>query len=185
MSVTVTNLIQGPADLYSGIVGALEPADTAVNATPAASAWTDCGGTDGGVKLTINHTYSELAVDQIVDVPGRRLTKREVNVATNLAEATLENLSLALNGGVAGSGAGWKSFEPASDTAATQPSYKAALMHGWAPNSKRRMVVVRKSLSVASVEKTYAKDGQTFIPVDFAGHYVSTSIKSFRVIDEV
>lgn len=184
MTVTMTNLIQGPADLYTGAFGAAEPADTATNSTPAASAWTDRGGTQGGVKLTIAQTYSELAVDQLVESPGRRLTKRDCNIATNLAEPTLENLSLALNGGTASSGTGFKAYEPSSGTAATQPDYYAALLHGWAPgNAMRRMVVVRKALSVANVEKSFAKDGQTFIPVDFTGHYVSAAVKSFRVID--
>ncbi|NUU26111.1 MAG: hypothetical protein HOV68_32115 [Streptomycetaceae bacterium] len=184
MSVTATNLLQGPAELYAGAFGAAEPAESAVNDTPAASAWTDLGGTSGGARLTVALTYSELTVDQLVDSPGRRLTKRDVNVATNLAEPTLENLDRALNGGTAASGSGWKSWEPTNDSSATQPNYFAALLHGWAPGTaERRMVVVRKALNVANVEMAYQKDGQTLIPVDFAGHYVSNSVKSFKVID--
>jgi hypothetical protein len=112
MSVTTTNLIQGPGTLYTGAFGATEPTDTAVNAIPAASAWTDMGGTQDGVKLSVDQTYSELEVDQITLRVGSRLTKADFTIETSLAEATLENLSTTLNGGTAASGAGFKSFDP-------------------------------------------------------------------------
>jgi hypothetical protein len=184
MSVTTTNLIMGPATLYSGAFGATEPADTAVNATPAVSAWTDVGGTDGGVKLDIDQKYTELSVDQVVDRVGSRLTKRDIVLSTNLAEATLENLSLALNGGTAASGSGFKSFEPNYATSATQPGYIAALLDGYSPGQFRRRVIVRKVLSTAKVGTEYTKDKQTFFPVEFTAHYISASIAPFKVIDQ-
>lgn len=185
MSVTVSNFLQGPAELYAGAFGAAEPAESAVNSTPAASAWTDMGGTSGGARLNVALTYSELAVDQLVDSPGRRLTKRDFNIATSLAEVTLDNLDRALNGGTSSSGSGWEAWEPNSDSAATQPNYFAVLLHGWAPAGNRRQVVGRKMLNIANLEAAYQKDGQTLIPVDFAGHYVSASIKPFRIIDGI
>jgi hypothetical protein len=184
MSVTTTNLIMGPATLYSGAFGATEPADAAVNATPAVSAWTDTGGTNGGVKLTVDQKYTELTVDQIVDRVGSRLTNREFTVETDLAEATLTNLSLALNGGTAATGSGFASFEPNYASSASQPTYVAVLLDGYAPSSLRRRVIVRKALSTAKVESSYTKDKQTFIPVTFTGHYVSSSIAPIHVVDQ-
>ena len=58
MAVTTTNLIMGPANLYIATFGATEPADTDVNTTPPASSWTDLGGTQDGVKLSIDQTYT-------------------------------------------------------------------------------------------------------------------------------
>jgi hypothetical protein len=52
-----------------------------------------CGGTQDGVKLSVDQTYSELEVDQITVRVGSRLTKRDFTVKTSLAEATLENLT--------------------------------------------------------------------------------------------
>src|SRR5690606_1191812 len=106
MGVVVTNLIQGPADLYTGLFGTTEPADDAVNVAPSASAWTDMGGTVDGVELEVRQEYKELVVDQLVDVPGRRMTKREMTLKTKLAEPTLERLSWALNGATGGVQAG-------------------------------------------------------------------------------
>jgi hypothetical protein len=184
MSVTATNLILGPGTLYTGAFGATEPLDAAVNTTPQASAWTDCGATDGGVKLTIDQKFTELTVDQIVDSLGRRLTQREIMVDTNLAEPTLANLSLAMNGGTAATGSGWSSLDPLNVTSATQPGYAATLLDGFAPAGFRRRVIIRKSLNTSSIQSSYAKDKETYIPVTFAGHYVSSSITPFHVVDQ-
>lgn len=184
MAVTTTNLIMGPGTLYIGAFGATEPLDTVVNATPAASSWTDLGGTQDGAKLTIDQTYTDLEVDQIVDVAGARLTKRLFTIETNLAEPTLENLKYLLNDGTAASGSGYKSFEPIYASSATQPTYRAAILDGFAPNQLRRRFIIRKVLSSDKVESTYKKDGQTLFTVKWSGFYVSSVIAPFKLIDE-
>ena len=185
MAVTATNLVQGPATLYSGAFGALEPTDATVNTTPPASSWTDVGGTDGGVKLTIAQSYTELDVDQIVDRVGSRLTKRDFTVETSMAEPTLANLSLALNGGTSASAAGYASFEPSFASSATQPTYKALLFDGWAPGGTfNRRVIVRKALSTDAIDLDYTKEKKTMYSVKFSGHYVSASIAPIHVVDQ-
>lgn len=184
MSVTTTNLIQGPGTLYSGAFGAPEPADTAVNAVPPASSWTDLGGTQDGCKLSVDQTYSELEVDQITVRVGSRLTKQDFTIETSLAEATLENLSTTLNGGTSASGAGFKSFDPNVTSSATQPTYFAVILDGYAPNQFRRRIIGRRMLNTDSVELAYTKDKQTLIPLKLAGHYVSNSITPFHIIDQ-
>ncbi len=176
MAVTTTNLIQGPATLYSGAFQAAEPADTAVNTTPQASAWTDCGGTQGGVKLSIAQTYGELDVDQITLRVGSRLTKADYTVETTFAEVTLNNLSYALNGGTSASGAGFASYDPNVTSSATQPAYSAMLFDGWAPNNFKRRVIVRKVLSTDNIDVEYTKDKQTLLAVKFSAHYVSSTV---------
>lgn len=184
MAATVTNLIQGPADLYVGSFGATEPLDTAINASPAASSWTDLGATQDGSKITIEQSYKDLEVDQIVDIPGARLVKRMATVETNLAEATLENLKFVLNDGTAASGAGYKSFEPIYASAATQPTYRAFILDGYAPNGFRRRVILRKVLSNDNVESTYKKDDQTLFKVKWQCFYVTSVIAPFKFIDQ-
>lgn len=185
MAVTVSNLTQGPGTLYYGAYGATEPAASAVASTPSASTWTDVGGTDDGCTLTIEMAYSELKCDQVVDVPGRRLTKRDTQISTNMVEPTLNNLALALNGGTVTDETGYSTYDPADDTASTQPTYRALILHGWAAGAGlRAMVVVRRALSISGIETPYKKEDQTLIPVTLAGHYVSASIKPFRVIYE-
>jgi hypothetical protein len=190
MAVTVTNLIQGPGTLYTGAFGATEPADSAVNAAPSSSTWTDVGATQDGVTLNVNVEYAELEVDQIIDTPERRITKRDVQLATNMAEPTLANLALVLNGGTVTASAAYATYDPADDVSSTQPTYKALLFRGWAPRTSAsaimyRNVVVRKVLSIEGIETAYKKDDQTLFPVTFASHWVSSSIKPFRIIDQL
>jgi hypothetical protein len=185
MGVTVTNLTAGPGDLYTGAFGAAEVFGTAWSA-PSSAVWTDAGGTMDGVKLSIDQNYFELEVDQVVDVPGRRLTKRETKLETSLAEPTMANLALTLNDGTVTASAGTFAYDPANTTSATQQTYKAVLFDGWAPGTTplRRRIVLRRCLSIEGLkEMSYTKDKQTLIPVVFAGHYVSASTTPFKLHD--
>lgn len=193
MAVTVANLVQGPATLYVGAFGATEPADTAVNTGPSSvtgGVWTDLGGTVDGAELTIKQEYKELEVDQVVDIPGRRLVKRDLTVKTKLAEPTFQNLVYALNDGTTATGAGYKNYTPAFTDAATQPTYRALILHGWAAaagaggQSKRRMVILRRVLSSDDVELSYTKDKQTLLTVQWSVHYVDNSTAPFKIVDE-
>lgn len=190
MSVLVTNLIQGPGTLYRGTAytaaytTTAEPANAAVNTTPQASAWTDVGGTADGVNLEIGQEYAELAVDQIVDIPDRRLTKREFSIATNLAEPTLENLAFAMNSSPPVTGSGFKYFEPVNTSAASQPTYVPLLFDGYAPGQFRRRVIARRMLGTDPIQFAYKKDAQTFWTVKFSGHYVSDTIAPWKVVDQ-
>lgn len=190
MPVSTTNLIAGPALLYVGAFGATEPTDATVNTTPSASTWVDVGGTQDGVQITISREFMELEVDQIVDIAGRRLTKRDTQVKTNMAEPTLVNLQTALNGGTITASAAFQTYDPDDTVAATQPAYKAILLDGYAPQTAaaatmRRRLAVRKVLSIDDIETSYKKDEMNLIPVTFGAHYVSSSIKPFRVIDQL
>jgi hypothetical protein len=182
MAVSTENLIQGPGTLYKGNYGATEPA---VNTAPPASSWTDMGGTQDGVKLTVDQTYSELEVDQITLRVGSRLTKQDFMIETSLAEATLTNLSISLNGGTAASGSGYESFEPNVTSSATQPNYFAVILDGYAPEQLRRRIIGRRMLNTESSELAYTKDKQTLIPIKLAGHYVSSVIAPFHITDQV
>lgn len=194
MTANVVNLVQGPATIFIGAFGATEPLNGNVNSTPQASAWTDLGGTTDGVTLSINQEYKELEVDQVVDVPGRRLTKRDMSVKTNMAEPTLQNLLYALNdvngGSLGASGAGFSGYyEPAFTDSATQPTYRALLVWGWAPGSsgatsKRRMVILRKVLSTDNVEFAYKKDDQTVFSATWSVHYVDGATAPFKIVDQ-
>lgn len=185
MGVTVSNLIMGPGTMYKGVFGAVEPLDTAVSAAPSSAVWTDLGGTQDGVTVTVDQQYTELEVDQIVEVPERRLTRREFMLETNLAEPTLDNLGMALNTSAPTTGTGYKALEPAGDTSATQPTYISLIFDGFAPSSFRRRVIGRRMLNIEGVGFSYKKDGQTVFPVKWNGHYVSSLIKSFKITDQV
>lgn len=178
MSVTATNLIQGPATLYRGAFGALEPADFS---TPIDSAvWRDLGGTQDGISFSIESEWSPLTVDQLVDEAGVTRVSRKVSIKTSLAEATLQNLALATANAAPVDGV----LEPSMGVESFLPEYSAIMLEGIAPGGVRRRVFIRRSVSSDSVESSYKKDGQTLVPVTFAGYYVSPTIRPFRIVDE-
>jgi hypothetical protein len=190
VSVTVTNLILGPGTVYTGAFGAAEPTDANVNLAPASSSWSDIGGTLNGITLSVDQQYTELTVDQLVDSIGRRLTKREFMISTQMAEPTLDNLSLALNGSTRTSGSTsssgtYSTLEPLFASSATQPTYVAMLIDGYAPASLRRRAIFRRMLSTAKVDTSMDKAKQTVFTVSWNGHYVSSAISPIHIVDQL
>lgn len=189
MALTAYNVIQGVGRLYIGAFGATEPLDSAVNTTPQASAWTELGFTSDGVSFLVNQEMSKMTVDQIADAVGTKMTGRVVQVKTNLAEATLENLAYVMNSGTVASGSGYKTYDPVADGAELQPTYRALLFDGFAPNTPglvvmRRRFILRKTVSSDTVEAPYKKDGITVFPATWDTHYVSPSILPFHIVDQ-
>jgi len=172
----------GPGFLYVGAFGAAEPA-TVVTAPPVA--WANVGGTLGGVSLNISQEYTELEVDQVVDIPGRRLTKRELTIETQLAEATLENMALALNQTAPTVATTEKTLDAANGASVFVPNYSALLFDGFGPNGKRRRFIARRCLAVDGTETAYSKDEQTVLSVKWSAHYVSAAIAPFKAVDDI
>lgn len=177
--VTVTNLLQGPAVLYVGEPDDLEPQYTDTPIAPLV--WRDLGGTDGGARMVTGQTYSNMVVDQIALPVGSRLVSQEVTVATSLAEATLENLALALNQEAPVGG----EIELDSEISNAEPLYRKFLIVGQKPGGGPRLIVIRRCLSTANVEMAWTKDNKTMIPVTFFGYYVDEATKALRISDAV
>src|ERR1022692_1867127 len=82
MAIQPFNICQGPATMYWSPFGATEPADSAVTTAPNSAVWTDVGGTADGtsILMEVDLTYTDLAMDQLIDQAGARLTKRMVQI---------------------------------------------------------------------------------------------------------
>ncbi len=59
--------------------------------------YTDLGATDGGVTLSRSYDKEEWEVDQVLGAIDEFVTKWTMGIETNLAENSIENLSLAWN----------------------------------------------------------------------------------------
>ncbi len=187
-------VLMGAASLYNGLYQATEPLDQAVNSAPQASAWTDMGFTDDGSTIMLNQEFATMTVDQIADIIGRKMTQRDVQVKTNLAEATLENLTIGLNSGTVATGTGagvnYKTYTPVFDGSELQPVYFAAILDGYAPStsagvSRRRRFILRRVLSIDNVETSYKKGDLTLVPVTFGCHYIDTVTAPFKIVDQL
>lgn len=177
MSVTTSNLLQGPATIYRGAFGAVEPVD--IDTAPGVG-WTDVGGTKDGLEFTDASEWAELEVDQLTMTPERRRIKRTVSAKTSMAEATLENLARSTSNSAPVDGV----LTVDDGIAAFKPDYDALIIDGHAPGGKRRRITIRKTLSTDSVGMAYKKDAQTLVPVTWTAHWVSPSIPAYKIEDE-
>lgn len=181
---TPDNLVQGPAVIYIGAYQATEPADSAVGTAPSSGAWTNLGGTDEGLTLSIGREFSELTIDQVLLVMATQPTKVDPQLKTNLAEATLANLERVMNGGTVVTSSGWSSYDPDITEGNFQPTYRALIVDGWAPGAaKRRRIIARRILSIESIESAYKKDGKFMFPVTWRLHYVSSTVTPMHIVD--
>lgn len=185
----------GPARLYVGGFGATEPADSVVTPNgyltpPNSAVWTDVGGTDGGVTVEIDSTYTGLSVDQIIMEVGARLTELKMSVTAKLSELTLQNMNFALNQvGIIAQNTGYSTFDIPVGTPATQPTYSAIIVDGWAPYTSGgtpalRRVIVRKVLSQTKIGLAYDKKTQQNFDCSWSTYYVSASVLPYHQVDE-
>ena len=103
---TSTNIIVGAAALFvadttltPNSLVAFDNAETfrdTLSKSPASSSYTNVGYTMNGLELQFQPDFGEVQVDQILDVAKLYKQGMQVNLATAFAEATLENLLLAL-----------------------------------------------------------------------------------------
>ena len=194
MAVSASNLVLGPARLYTAPYGTTEPLDSAVTPngtiTPPPSPWVDIGGTEGGVSFEAETTYVQLEVDQIIMPVGARLTGMKMQIATKLAEVTLNNLNYVLNQITQqGAGTGYSTLDIVVGTAASQPIYTAWIIDGWAPylNSgfpALRRIILRKVLSQVKVALMYDRKGQASFGTTLMAYYVSGSINPVHITDQ-
>lgn len=189
MATNALNLIKGPARLWIGSFGVTEPTTANFTVEPTAG-WTDLGFTNGGVTLNLTREYSPFEVDQLTLSPGTAVVSEEISVATSLAEATVENLAIAMNSGTVATAATYKTYEPDDNLAGAPTAYKAIMLRGLAPANasgvaQTRVVILRKVLSTEGVELAYNKEDQTQLDVTFMGFWVSSSVRAYKIFDQV
>lgn len=191
MAASATNIIAGPATLWRATFGAAEPLDTGVAAIPSAP-FVDMGGTDDGVTLNSETEWFRKRMDQTLMAPGSVPTSLEMSVATNLTEGTLENLAAYFNLSASaietgGTGAtAWRGMNVGNLDPGAEPAYSAIIMRGRGVGNgnKMRNFILRKTLSIESLEAAYKKDDQWLLPVTFGLHWISASIAPMRIVDD-
>lgn len=190
MAVIPTNLTQGPGVLWYANFGTSVPADSAVTSPPGAG-WTDVGGTQGGIMAEIDNTYMEQVVDQIPIAIGGRLTKQAITITTELAETTLANLNLAMNGLITITNqSGYTTTDLQTATSATQPQYSTLIVDGWAPTtgttevSCRRRLIIWKTLSQGKATFKYEMGANSVYSVAFSAYFVSGSVAPWHSVDQ-
>jgi hypothetical protein len=183
MAATLTpgNLALGPGTLWVANFGTAEPADADVEDDPGAG-WSSAGLTIGGISIEIASEFKALEADQIPITPESRKTNEDVTLTTRLAEVTLSNLYVALTDGTVTTGVGYDSFDPSTTDSSNSPVYRAFLFDGYGAGGYRRRVIIRKGLNTAAVKVDSNKTDQQAYDLKVKAHYVSSSIKPWRVV---
>ena len=182
----------GPATVYWAPFGSTEPAYAAIASPPSSSVWTDVGGTADGtsVLLEVEHTLTDIHVEQLIDPVGARVSKRVIQVTVSIEEATLANLNLAMNQlSTISPGSGYTVFDPPTAITSLQPTYMAILIDGWAPTTGttetecRRRMIIRKCLSSSKVDLEYEKTKPVLYNTTWTGYYISSGVPPFEIVD--
>lgn len=186
MGVDVTKILAGPVDVFAAPVGTAEPdLSDFLTFDWVNEGWRDCGGSNGGVKMTIAQSFGKVTADQVVDILGSLASERSVTCELSLLESTMDNWKMANNGGNVVTGVNGSSFEPITNTVVTPPEYQAMGLRGTSSmNGKRAVLVLRRTLTTSDVAWTHVKDNAVMFGITKTSHYVSASVGPFIFLQE-
>ena len=189
------NIIVGAAALFTYNDGALAQAiGTAGGPLPAFEAatsykdtladdtdFTNVGYTSNGIELTFQPSFGEVQVDQVLDVARLFKDGMQVSLATSFAEATLENLLVAvaanvndldeLSTAVSGIGSGSQSFDINSGELGDVPLERGIVAVGPGTGDpsidKERIYIGYRALSIENVVASAKRDAASMFDVTF------------------
>jgi hypothetical protein len=190
-AINPLNVIQGPVSAWYGAFAVTEPAQTnaALIADPGAG-WSFAGSTQGGLSWEIDHTTTNITVDQSIDPITTRVTGRSGMVTFNAAEPTLALLALALNNfGTTTVLTGLTTYTPGQPTAASPVTCNALLLDGWAPLlgsglAARRRAIFRKMANNGKMVQSGDPTKNTVWALQLEMYFVSASIDPYIVMDQ-
>lgn len=189
------NIIVGAAALFTYNDGALAQAiGTAGGPLPAFEAttsykdtladdtdFTNVGYTSNGIELTFQPSFGEVQVDQVLDVARLFKDGMQVSLATSFAEATLENLLVAvaanvndlyeLSSATSGVGNGSQEFDINSGELGDVPLERGIVAVGPGTGDpsidKERIYIGYRALSIENVVASAKRDAASMFDVTF------------------
>jgi hypothetical protein len=188
------NIIVGAAALFTyndgalaqaiGTVGGPLPAFEALTSYKDTLAddtdFTNVGYTSNGIELTFQPSFGEVQVDQVLDVARLFKDGMQVSLATSFAEATLENLLVAVAANVndldilstaTGIGTGSQSFDINSGELGDVPLERGIVAVGPGTGDpsidKERIYIGYRALSIENVVASAKRDAASMFDVTF------------------
>ena len=138
------------------------------------NAFTNIGYTSNGLELAFQPDFGEVAVDQLLDVARLFKQGMTVNLNTSFAEATLENLLVAIAGDVDDlddSTAGLLDMKMSAGDIGDVPLERGIVAVGPGSGSsldpKERIYVAYRALSIESVTVSAKRDEASMFEVSF------------------
>ena len=137
-------------------------------------AFTNIGYTTNGLELAFQPDFGEVAVDQLLDVARLFKQGMTVNLNTAFAEATLENLLVAIAGkdsDLTGPTAGLETLDMSSGDIGDVPLERGLVAVGPGSGSsldpKERIYVAYRALSIENVTVSAKRDEASMFEVSF------------------
>ena len=137
------------------------------------NAYTNIGYTSNGLELAFEPDFGEVAVDQLLDVARLFKQGMTVNLNTSFAEATLENLLVAIAGDDADltSASGVSQLKMSAGDIGDVPLERGLVAVGPGSGSsldpKERIYVAYRALSIESVTVSAKRDEASMFEVSF------------------
>lgn len=136
--------------------------------------FTNIGYTTNGLELAFQPDFGEVAVDQLLDVARLFKQGMTVNLNTAFAEATLENLLVAIagkNSDLTGPTSGLETLEMSSGDIGDVPLERGLVAVGPGSGSsldpKERIYVAYRALSIENVTVSAKRDEASMFEVSF------------------
>lgn len=142
--------------------------------------FTNVGYTSNGIELTFQPSFGEVQVDQVLDVARLFKDGMQVSLATSFAEATLENLLVAVAANVndldtlatsTGIGSGSQSFDINSGELGDVPLERGIVAVGPGTGDpsidKERIYIGYRALSIENVVASAKRDAASMFDVTF------------------
>ena len=137
-------------------------------------AFTNIGYTSNGLELAFEPDFGEVAVDQLLDVARLFKQGMTVNLNTSFAEATLENLLVAIAGDgadLSAETAGLQTLKMSAGDIGDVPLERGLVAVGPGSGSsadpKERIYVAYRALSIESVTVSAKRDEASMFEVSF------------------
>ena len=168
--------VGGPLPAFEALTSYKDTLADEVNA----NAFTNVGYTSNGIELTFRPSFGEVQVDQVLDVARLFKDGMQVSLATSFAEATLENLLVAVAANVndldelstaTGIGTGSQSFDINSGELGDVPLERGIVAVGPGTGDpsvdKERIYIGYRALSIENVVASAKRDAASMFDVTF------------------
>ncbi len=168
MARNANQVIAGVGLLYVAPIGTAEPTSATAALDPA---YREVGYTDAGATISTEITTEAIEVAEELEPIGNATSSRTATLAFAMAQASRENLALALNRGI-----------QANDATALEPPDAAEEKYvmGALRTDQGALWLFRKMKNTGSFELPRAKTGKTLISVTFT-LFKPTGAKQFTV----
>ena len=164
---------QAATDLPAFTASATSYKDT-LSTSPANADYTNIGYTSNGLELAFQPDFGDVAVDQLLDVARLFKQGMTVNLNTSFAEATLENLLVAIaadNADLPAEASGLHTLTMSAGDIGDVPLERGLVAvgpgSGSAADPKERIYVAYRALSIESVTVSAKRDEASMFEVSF------------------